>query len=210
MSKRAIGLGTKAEWVANTAQRAIYEENKSAARFLLLAACHNSVEDDLAPGLITSGGRANLDLMTAGSWNDSTLTTVEHVAPKGIGIENWSADLVEDNRTRDRLGNLVLMPAGENSELADHSWTRKRLHFAIFAAESTASAEKAIEVAQAAGLTVTNRVKEIALNNSMLPLCKPLAAHSGDWDATFVANRSVRLAELAWEAIVPWLGEKPA
>ncbi|KQT50210.1 hypothetical protein ASG47_19985 [Devosia sp. Leaf420] len=209
LSQKRVAIGTKDAWVTNTSQRAIYEESNSVTRFLLLAASHNAVSDAAAPGLITGGGRGNHNLLTPAGWYDESTFTIEHIAPQGAGIGNWPSDLLADSRTRDQLGNLLLLPKLENNELADHDWSHKRALLAVFAAESVSDADAAILEAEKLGVPIGKATRKIAQTSVSLPLCKPVVKYDGEWDAAFVGSRSRRIAELAWSTMTPWLGPKP-
>jgi hypothetical protein len=209
LAQNRVNLDTKEAWVAAAAQQPIYEVNTRVARFLLMAAFHNSVADPAEPGLIKGGGRRNLELLTSQAWYDEAHVTVEHVAPESNSGKRWPAGLYKDARTVHQLGNLSLLPPLENIALADRDWEHKRLLLAIYAAESDADANAAITAAAKKGLTVSNKVREVAAGGKTLPLCKTLADYTGAWDASFVAKRSRRLAELAWDQITPWLGPAP-
>lgn len=206
-----VGLGTKDVWVAAAAQQPIQESNAKVARFLLMAACNNTVADPAVPGLLIAGGRGNLALLTATKWYDDAHVTVEHVAPESGGRANWSRDIYDaDDRTVNQLGNLTLLPARENDALADRDWAHKKAMLTIFAAESDVEAETAMAAAQRMGLTISNRIRSIVQDGNMLPLCRPLSRFAGPWDAEFIAKRSRRLSELAWDKATSWLGPRPA
>lgn len=209
LGQRRVNIDSKEAWVVATAQRATYLENSKVARFLLMAAFHNSVSDGAAPGQITSGGRRNLDMLTPQQWYDEKHMTLEHVAPQGSGLVKWAGQLTEDSRTVHQLGNLLLLPYGENDALADEDWDHKRSLLKVFAAESNADADAAVAAAEAKGIVITQRLRQVIDKGDQLPLARPLADFAGPWDAQFVAVRSRRLAELAWDTMVPWLGTKP-
>ena len=107
------------------------------------------------------------------------------------------------------LGNLLPLPKVENNEAANHSWQRKKILLGIFAAESKAEAQAGIEAAKEVGITLGKKAEAIALENTTLPLAKSAATYDGTWDADFIALRSKRLAELAWDRMAAWLGPAP-
>ncbi len=204
MLKRAK-LDTRDAWVTAVAQRPVYAENTLVSRFLLLVALHNSVADGTS-GLVTAGGRGNLNLLSADLWYSEATETVEHVAPASKNHAHWSDAIYEDTRTVHQLGNLLPLPALENNEAADWSWERKKILLTIFAAESVEAATRSIEAAEKIGISLTNKVKKVATGNPMLPVCKGVAQYAGSWDEAFIALRSIRLAELAYDRMASWLG----
>jgi len=208
MLKRAR-LNTRDLWVAAVAQRPVYTDGVLVARFLLLVAMHNSVTDG-ETGLVTGDGRGNIDLLKPQQWYASATQSIEHVAPDSKEHANWPDAIYEDNRLVHQLGNLLPLPKMENNEAANHSWQRKKILLGIFAAESKAVAQAGIEEAKKVGITLGKKAEAIALDNVTLPLARSAATFAGTWDADFVALRSKRLAELAWDRMASWLGPAPA
>ena len=209
LAQQRGNIATKEGWINAAAQQPIQALNAKVARFLLMVACHNSVADPDAPGMLLPNGRGNLELMTAPNWYDETLITVEHVAPEN-GRPHWPADIYDvDERTVDQLGNLTLLPKRENDALANRDWTHKRALLGIFAAESDPEAEAAVQAAAGLGLTVSSRIRDLVTEGRTLPLCRPLSTFPGPWDAGFILRRSRRLAEMAWIRMTPWLGPVP-
>jgi len=210
LGQTRVNLDTRERWVGAAAQQPIQALNSKVARFLVMAACHNSVADPAEPGLLVSGGRNNLVLLTPEQWYDEVNATIEHVAPESDTGGRWPAKIYdEDQRRVNQLGNLTLLPRLENDASADRDWEHKRALYAIFAAASQPDAEEAIRAAAAKGLTISNRIRNIVTAGQMVPLCRPLAEFLGPWDADFISRRSRRLAELAWDRITMWLGPKP-
>ncbi len=207
MLKRAK-LHTRALWVAAAAQRPVYADGVLVARFLLLVAMHNSVAEGTT-GLVTGDGRGNIDLLTPQEWYAAETESIEHVAPDSKEHANWPAAIYEDNRVVHQLGNLLPLPKLENNEAADHSWQRKRVLLDVFSNESKAKAKASIEEAKKVGITLGKKAEAIALENKVLPLARSAATYDGEWDVAFVALRSKRLAELAWDRMASWLGPMP-
>jgi hypothetical protein len=209
LGQSRVNLNHKENWVAATAQQPLYSANSRVARFLLMAAFHNSVADPAEAGLIKGGGRGNLELLTPEAWYDEAMITVEHIAPDSNSRQRWPASLYKDARTVHQLGNLSLLPKLENIAIADRDWEHKRLLLAIYASVSDEEAAAAIAAAAKKGLSVSERVRKLVADGRTLPLCKVLSDYAGPWDVAFVAKRSRRLAELAWDRITPWLGTPP-
>ena len=202
-------LHTRDLWVEATAQRPIYSDGALVARFLLLVAMHDSVAAGTT-GLITGDGRGNIDLLKPEEWYATATESIEHVAPDSKMHANWPAEIYEDNRLVHQLGNLLPLPRLENNEAADHSWERKQILLKIFAAESRAQAQASLDQAATVGITLGKKAQTIALDHPVLPLARSAATYGGVWNAEFIALRSKRLAELAWDRMASWLGPAPA
>jgi hypothetical protein len=199
----------RATWIRDASQAAIYRTGQSVTRFLLLVASHNAVPDEDVPGLIVKGRRGVLNLLTRDQWNDDETLTVEHVAPDAAHSAGWPRSVYNDQRTVQRLGNFVLIPAVENNVLADRPWAQKRVLYQVFGASTNRAATAAIETARASGFNAGKRAAELVEESAVLPMCQAISTFEGPWDEEFIARRSVRLAELAWDTIFPWI-EPPA
>ncbi len=200
----AEGLGRET-WVRDTSVAAIYKTGQSITRFLLFAASHDAAPDDNAPGLIVKARRGTNNLLTREQWDDDDTLTVEHVAPDSANSPGWPVDVYAERRTVQRLGNFVLMPSVENDILANRGWDQKRILYRMFGADTAAKARRAIADGQAIGFNPGKRATELVDESSYLPMCQSISGFTGPWDEAFIATRSVRLAELAWDTIHPWL-----
>ncbi len=212
LGQTRVGLDEKEAWVNAASQQPIYSDNAKVARFILMTALHNSAPDPDAPGLVNGDGRGNLSLLNPTLWHDESIATIEHVAPESNTSGRWAEAIYDDDsRMVHQLGNLTLLPAFENDVIADRDWTHKRALFAIFAAQSGREAENRLEEARRLGLTESAAISRIVRNGGQeLRLCQPIADYDGDWDGDFIRRRSRRLAELAWERCVEWLGPHPS
>ena len=199
----------QATWVRDASQAAIYKTGQSVTRFLLLTASHDAVADEAAPGLIEKGRRGVLNLLTREKWDDDDMLTVEHVAPNSANSAGWPANVYNDQRTVQRLGNFVLIPGVENNVLANRPWDQKRVLYQVFGSPTRRGATQAITAAHAWGFSAGKRAAELVEESQVLPMCQSISAFEGPWDEAFIGLRSVRLAELSWRTIYPWLAPTP-
>lgn len=191
-------------WIRNASQAAIYKTGQNVTRFLLIAASQNAVPDEDEPGLIVKGRRGVLELLNR-DWDGDDLQTIEHVAPVSANSRGWPTDVYRDQRTVHRLGNFVLMPSLENDVLANRPWAEKRVLYQMFGASTLQAARQAMEDARAVGFNADGRARDLVENSSVLPMCRAISAFEGRWNLAFIERRSTRLAELAWDTIIPWL-----
>ena len=195
----------KEEWVKAAARVPAYRSHREITRFLLLAAAHDSAEDKAEPGLTVSGRVGLLPLLDFAHWRDDGSQTVEHIAPT-TRPDGWLNELYDDGETIDRLGNLTLLPGVENSSLGNGSWVKKRLIYKVLSAETSDELDPLLNQAQAQGIEVSKSTADLLANSKHLPLTKAVATVEGDWTFELVEKRSIRIAELAWARIAPWLG----
>ena len=195
----------RATWVADASVAAIYKTGQSITRFLLLVASHDAVPDDDHPGMIVKGRRGSRNLLTREQWEDDETMTVEHVAPDAAHSPGWPVDVYNERRTVQRLGNFVLMPALENDVLANRPWEQKRILYRMFGADTVGKARRALADGERIGFAPGRRAAQLVEDSTVLPMCQAISTFTGPWDETFIAARSVRLAELAWDTIQPWL-----
>lgn len=198
-------MQTKDEWVKATARVPAYRSHREITRFLLLAAAHDTAEDKDVPGLTVVGKVGLLPLLDFGHWRDSSSQTVEHIAPV-TRQDGWLNELYDDGETIDRLGNLTLLPGVENASLGNGSWVRKRLIYKVLSAETSDELDPLLKQAHAQGIDVSKSTADLLANSRHLPMTKAVASVDGDWTLDLVEKRSVRIAELAWSRIAPWLG----
>jgi hypothetical protein len=196
---------TKDEWVKATARVPAYRSHREITRFLLLAAAHDSAEDKGVPGLTVVGKVGLLPLLDFSHWRDSSAQTVEHIAPV-TRQDGWLNELYDDGETIDRLGNLTLLPGVENASLGNGSWAKKRLIYKVLSAETSDELDPLLKQAHAQGIEVSKSTADLLANSRHLPMTKAVASVEGDWTLDLVEKRSVRIAELAWSRIAPWLG----
>lgn len=201
----------KERWIRSASSEVAYKAGAQALiRFLLLVASHDTVPDPVKPGFLEAAMNGFRPMMTTDRWQDETLNSIEHVAPQSINAAGWAADLYEDPRTVNRMGNLILMPSVANSALSNKPWAQKKVLFKLFGASTLAEAEVALTEASASGYNPGKKVQELLANARYLPMCASIKDFDADWDAAWVAERSRHIADLAWQRLWPWLEANPA
>lgn len=198
-------IGSKDEWVKSAAKIPAYAVQREISRFILLAAAHDSADDKSTPGLTVAGKAGLLPLFDYSHWRDQDSQTVEHIAPRARE-HGWLDSLYDEDETIERLGNLTLLPRAENSSLSNGSWTRKRLIYKILSASTSDELDPLLQQAKEQGIEISKSTTELLENSRHLPMAKSVAAVEGDWTLDLVEKRSIRIAELAWARIAPWLG----
>ncbi|MCY3557406.1 MAG: DUF262 domain-containing HNH endonuclease family protein [Chloroflexi bacterium] len=197
-------IDTRDKWVALAKDIPIYTESRDLTRLLLLAATHNTVADPEYPGLVKEGRGNVLELLNYESWTNQANITIEHIAPQSeTARELWPNDLYENPETIDRIGNLLLLPSNDNSSISDRPWSEKRAIYRVLAATTADEMEKLIAAARAEGIEIPPGIAE---RTDYLPLTSSVGLLDDDWSLQIVEERSVRLLQLAWGRLAPWLG----
>ncbi len=198
------GIAGKADWIKAASKLPQYSINQHIARFLLLAAAHDSIPDPSNPGLLIAGKKGILQLLNYSTWRNNALQTIEHIAPEKKS-KDWAENIYEESDQIHRLGNLTLLPLAENSSISNSAWGRKRFFYRTLSASTMDEAEALLEQAKAQEIRISQTAENLLSQSVYLPLVKSISNVEGEWTKDLIENRSVRLAELAWENIYPLL-----
>ncbi|MDD5391704.1 MAG: DUF262 domain-containing HNH endonuclease family protein [Thiothrix sp.] len=198
------GIICKEEWIKKILRIPIYSTKGIVARFLLLASAHDNVVDKENPGLTIIGKQGVLPLFNLRTWDDESSQTVEHIAPQTKN-EGWLDSIYEDPDTINKLGNLTLLPPSENSSLGNGSWQKKKLFYKVLSADTLDDLNQLLAKAKLDGVNISGLTEKLLENSSHLPMVKSVANVDGDWTKEIIESRTVRIADLAWQRIAPWL-----
>jgi hypothetical protein len=197
------GIADRDQWIGQALVLPMYNP-RPLARFLLLAAYHDTVEDATAPGLIKKGKVSSSPCLTFDGWSDDKHLSLEHIAPQGA-TASWASELYANKEVVHRLGNLVLVPADANSSLSDRPWDQKRVLYAALGAPSRDASRAMLENAAADGTTFAKSTEELVEMAKHMPHLSALGGRSDQWTSAFIDQRSRRLLELAWDHLYSWL-----
>jgi hypothetical protein len=182
-----------------------YSNNNHIARFLLLAAHHDAVEDLDHPGLIKDGKTNSNPCLTADGWNDEGHLTIEHVAPR-TKTADWPLDFYADRDTVHRIGNLVLSPSVVNSSLGGRPWDEKRVLYAALGQRDAGEAKSVLFKAAESGITFAMSTEDLVNESSYLPHLRALGQRTDlEFDVAFTDERARCLLERAARRLGPWL-----
>jgi len=198
-------IESKEDWVKSAVRLPAYQNQREITRLVLLAAAHDSSVDKEEPGLTVPGKADLLPMLNFKRWRDESSQTVEHIAPV-TASGGWEEKLYEDGEIVHRLGNLTLLPQSANSSLSNGSWEKKRLIYKVLSAETADELDPLIKQAKAQGLEISKSTAELLADSKHLPMVKSVASVDGAWTLDLLERRSVRIAELAWGRLAPWLG----
>ena len=202
--KEKGGISCKEDWVKQVSYNPIYSTKSIVARFLLLASAHDNVIDESNPGLTKIGKKGVLSLFNFRTWNNDSSQTVEHIAPQSKSTD-WLATIYESPDTINKLGNLTLLPSLENSSIGNGSWQKKKLMYKILSTETLDNLNQLMLEAKNEGMIISESTTKILDQSSYLPMVKSIARVEGAWTKEIIEERTVRIADLAWQHIAPWL-----
>lgn len=195
------GILGREGYISDAENIPIYEVNRPVARFLLLSAYHDGVEDAETPGLIVKGRPAVSPCLTFSGYTDDRHLSLEHIAPRSAS-SGWDVALWENKELIHRIGNLVLVQSKANSSLSDRPWNQKRVLYAALSAPSSTEARRILDASET---IFRERTQEIAEMSAHLPHLAAVSKITDDWRASFVQERTRRLLGLAWDQLYPWL-----
>ncbi len=192
------------DWVSKAAQLDVYNHaSREVARLLLMAASHNSVAEE-GTGLVKVGRDGVNHVLLPSVWKNDNYFTVEHIAPQSKN-NSWQDDLYESDTTVHRLGNLILVPQEVNSVLGAKSWEHKQKMYCLLSSKDSVSFETAKNSCSKVGLSLSASADVVLGNTQYLPMCESLANFNGEWNLNHVNNRSIRIAELAYDQLYRFL-----
>lgn len=197
-------ISCREDWVKKVSYNPVYTTKSIIARFLLLASAHDNVIDEENPGLTKIGKKGILPLFNLKTWNDESSQTVEHIAPQSRSSD-WLVSIYESPDTINKLGNLTLLPSLENSSIGNGSWQKKKLMYKILSAETPDALDQLLLQAKVEKVIISESTTEILNKSSHLPMVKSIARIEGEWTKEIIEERTIRIADLAWQHIAPWL-----
>ncbi|RII28690.1 MAG: DUF262 domain-containing protein [Geobacter sp.] len=213
LKKRGLNCGNiedKTEWVTRSKAIPLYDINKPITRFILLAASHDSCLDADNLGLLKQGREGILPTLNYSEWEKLKKEdyTVEHIAPQTpLANSDWDRALYEEKETVDMIGNLTLLPRSENSIVGNRNWADKKLMYEICSADTQDDFDRYLLEARTMGIELPQATIEKLKGSKYLAHVKAISKLNDNWNKDFVMQRSKRLLELAWDRIIPWLGD---
>lgn len=194
-------IPTRERFVEEGAKLPSFQINKVVARFLLLAAYHDAIEDAANPGLIVKGRTAVSPCLTYAGFTEEKHLTLEHIAPQQRA-GGWAEAVWAEKDLVHSLGNLVLAPLVANSSFSNRSWAEKKV---LYAALSSRSQQEAETKLAESGVDFGDSTQAIAMGATHLPHLSAVSLLTDEWSADFIRRRSERVLGLAWDELHTWL-----
>ena len=209
--KKKLGISrqSKSKWVNRVAEQPLYKHSRDLARFLIIAAAHQSFPSEESPGIWERGdvipGTHSDDFLTFKTWLDHRYNTVEHIAPIADSQDGAWDDNIYKYNLHHSLGNLTLLPNKINSAIGNSSWIKKRVLYKALTVRKKSERTGIIKEAEdAKDQKLSKYIKDEIEKMPCLDLIIPLRDVQ-DWDRDVVMERGRNTAKLAWETISPWL-----
>jgi hypothetical protein len=197
-------IANKATWINDAATIPAYQNNKQISRFILLAAYHDAVEDDINPGLISLGKEGVSPCLTYEGWCDDKHLSLEHIAPKDTAL-GWMPNIYDNRELIHQIGNLVLVPSAANSSLGNRPWKQKRILYAALGAKTKQDATLLLDQATKSGIEFALSTQALVELSAHIPHLAALGAYPQDWSIDAISERSKCLLDLAWDRLWTWL-----
>jgi hypothetical protein len=205
-------IGDLEGWKTKAAEVPIYKFPKI-ARFLILAASHDSVKDQEHPGFLKPGRKGTNRTMTDEFWMSQDTNSIEHLAPENLNRPgDWNQEcyneIYEGINGRPELlhtlGNLTLLPIKQNSLISDRNWSDK---IKIYKSLASNTQQEMDEILNDPKLKMSKRAKDAARSfGKKLELLSAIAETDENVLSTqYVKDRTNNLLDLAWGNIHPWL-----
>ena len=203
-----IGVEDKVSWMAKAKEVEFgLQSPRPLCRFLLLAAAHNARPDESRPGLLTDTDvveGSDLDFFNHRNWVGQKYATVEHIAPEAGPGHGWEPSIYARAATRQRIGNLLLLPEKENQSIGNSRWQRKKIFYAALAARSKSERHALIKDAESQGYRFGKKTQTLLQSQERLNMLDHLA-NVERWTATLIEQRTENILGLAWDEISSWL-----
>ena len=203
----SVRFASKDDWINHVVDVPIYSRARPLARFLLFSATHHTALDSGSPGQLTRDAVVRSDdriYLSYERWASRHYRTVEHVAPNSDKPAGWDPEIYATARPKNTLGNLVLLPAEENSSIGNATWSKKKIFYSALTDRNIESRRVALESAKRQGMQFNRSTEELILGGERFSMLDGIN-DVGDWNAKFIQERSRRLATLAWDKLRPWL-----
>ena len=114
-----------------------------------------------------------------------------------------------DPKTKDTIGNFVLLPKGLNSALQDRPWEVKQLFLKVLLSDDMSGRISLVSKAKANGIELPPSIEKNVLDSSAVSLTKSHMLSGLEnvttWDGDYIRKRSERLCELVWDKMKEWL-----
>ena len=193
-------------WSSRINAQQLYETARVLARYILLCAHDDAVDDPAAPGHVVRGTKGSWPTLTLEIWRAHY--TVEHIAPKNRRPNDSSyASELYDEADINKLGNLTLLPKNLNELLGRKHWSFKREVFRMVS--MTDKNDRTAALKEGDLFRLGARSKSLLESTEFMPFCRFVATHQAEvFDRAYVNERGKRLALLAWDRL--WDDLSPA
>ena len=198
----------KKSWVERVVQTPLYTKSKPLVRFMMLVAADNALLSKNSAGTWTKpqvkNNKTSGNFLKHDIWIGEEYSTVEHIAPEKPKLSGWDTNLYDTEEIRHRLGNLILLPARENSSIGNQGWKEKKTFYEAAALMTEPEVDQYLDDAKSNGVSFPSKTEKILRKGNKLEILVPLTGVK-KFDRKIVDARSENIADLCWKLLWPWL-----
>ena len=200
------GLAAKKDWKIKAARELNYKDANKICRLGLIATFHETIVDEMEPGLIKQGTIGTKKYLTLENWNSDELKTIEHVAPQ-TNPGYWDKLLYGENDLYQKIGNLTLLPESINKSAGNKSWAEKLLYYKHLSEKDPTRQKELANKAAEEGIKLNPSTIEKLQKSKYNDHIQSIVAlgEKGQWDADFVKKRTDRILDILWDRINTWI-----
>ena len=207
LEKKFAGFD-KESWIERVIQIPLYKKSQPLVRFMILATADNALPSESVPGtwykLDLRDNKTSARYFRQSIWTGEEYSTVEHIAPDKPEPEGWDKSLYVNDDIRHRLGNLILLPARENSAIGNQGWQEKRVFYRAATSMTKPEVNQYLDDAANNGITLPSKTQNILRKGNKLEILVPLNDLE-KFNEKVVEARAKNIANLCWDFFWPWL-----
>ncbi|PMD95682.1 hypothetical protein BWI97_13855 [Siphonobacter sp. BAB-5405] len=202
-----LGIFNEGLWIEKSFIDLKYNKATSVCKLALFVAAHDTMPDDLSPGLMKPAAKGSSNYLNLLKWTNSDLKTIEHIAPRN-GEANWDERLYDfEKELFQSIGNLTLLPTEINSSLSNKGWKAKYIYYKHLSEKDPVKLQELSNRALALGVTLNSNTITLlqdANYHDHISHLVTLTEH-GQWDSDLVEKRAKRILKIFWDRISLWL-----
>ena len=205
LNDKKYEIKDKTRWCDQVSRIQFYNGSRKLAKFLLMAAAHNSVSkrDKFGGWKKVRNDPSNNVYLSFDLWESDNYKTLEHIAPSTAPDVGWESEIYDDLTTIHRIGNLCLLPGDLNTVIGNADWETKKTFYELLTDKDGDELEDAFDEVEQMGLTLKERHKK-SIRDCKLSILTPIKFVK-DWNCEVISNRGKNIAECAWIEISPWI-----
>ena len=201
-----VGFSNKSEFINKAKSHLSYESN-AICRLCLMIHFHDSIPDNMNPGLLKKGTVDSSPHLSLVKWNSDSVSSIEHVAPQKNNSKIWSDKLYDEDNLVNSIGNLTLLPLQLNISASNKDWSEKLVYYKHLGEKDPAKLDELKREAVQNKITLNQNTINIltqAPYNEHLNVLTALD-NSFAWDDEFVLKRTHSILGDVYDKIILWL-----
>ena len=203
------GVADKDSWLNKATDNLTYDKAGTVCRFALFITAHDTISDSENPGLMKIGKEGASNYLEPSFWVSKDFKTLEHIAPQKNKLpeeSQWDVELYNDDEYQ-KIGNLTLLPVDVNSSASNKSWLEKYIYYRHLSEQDPTKLLELEETATKNGIVLKETTIDLLRQTSQKHHITPITELSSAaiWDKNFVEKRTLRICNILWDRIYPWL-----